>query len=71
MQYVHKNKNKIQEFVYRGRANVEHKIYVYGRNNWSHRNSNERFKNQFISHMRKTFNRFTTTDGCTWNITHT
>jgi hypothetical protein len=56
--------------MYRGTAEGEHEVYVYSRNNWSHRNTNKRFKAKFGSHMRKTFDRFTTTDGCTWNITH-
>jgi hypothetical protein len=28
------------------------------------------FKNMFGSHKRKTFNRFTTKDSYTWNVTH-
>jgi hypothetical protein len=28
------------------------------------------FKEEFGNHIRKTFNRFTTKDSCTWNITH-
>jgi hypothetical protein len=39
-------------------------------NNRSHRNSNKLFKETFGSHTRKTFNRFTTEDSYTWNITH-
>jgi len=42
-------------------------MYDYIGNNWSHRNSNKRFKEKFGSHATKTFNRLTTT---TWNITH-
>jgi hypothetical protein len=56
--------------MYRGTANVEHEVYVYNSNNWSHRNCNKRFKEKFGSHMRKTLNRFTTKDSYTWNITH-
>jgi hypothetical protein len=36
----------------------------------SHWNSNKMFKEKFRSHTRKTFNRFTTKDSYTWNITH-
>jgi len=39
-------------------------------NNWSHRKSNKSFKEKFGSHTRKTFNRCTTQDSSTWNITH-
>ena len=39
-------------------------------NNWSHRNSNKRFKEQFGSSTGRTFNRFSTKDSCTWNSTH-
>ena len=61
---------KIQEFMYRDIMNVEPEMYNYTSNNWSHRNSNKRFKEKFGSHARKTFNRFTTRDNYTWNITH-
>ena len=33
-------------------------------------NSNEKLKEKFGSCTRKTFDRFTTKDSCTWNITH-
>jgi hypothetical protein len=39
-------------------------------NNWSHWNSNEKLKEKFGSCTRETFNRFTTKDRYTWNITH-
>jgi len=29
-----------------------------------------KIKKKFGSHIRKTFDRFTTKDSCTWNITH-
>jgi hypothetical protein len=45
-------------------------MYKYTCNNWSHQNSNTRFKVNFESHTRKTFNRFTTKDSSAWNITH-
>jgi hypothetical protein len=35
-----------------------------------YRNSNKRFKEQFESRTKKTFNRFITKDSCTCNITH-
>ena len=60
----------IQEFLYRAITNVEYKMYDYTSNKWSQQNSNKRFKEKFGSHTRKTFNRFTTKDNCTWNITH-
>jgi hypothetical protein len=63
-------KRKIQDFMYRDTTNVEHEMYDYTGNNWSHRNSNKRIKEKFVSQTRKTFNRFTTTDSCTWNIRH-
>jgi hypothetical protein len=61
---------KIPEFLYRDTTNVEYEVYDYTGNNWSHRNGNKRFKESFESHTRNTFNRFTTTDRYTWNITH-
>ena len=61
---------KIQEFVYRDTANVEPEMYDCTSNNWSHWNSNEKFKEKFGNCARKTFDRFTTKDGYTWNITH-
>jgi hypothetical protein len=38
--------------------------------NWSHWNSNEKLKEKFETHTRKTFDRFTTKDSYTWNIAH-
>jgi len=38
--------------------------------NWSHWNSNEKLKEKFGSCTRKKFDRFTTKDSYTWNITH-
>jgi len=49
---------------------VERGMYDYTGNNWSHHNSNKRFKENFESHTRKTFNRFTTKDSYTGNTTH-
>jgi hypothetical protein len=42
----------------------------YTGNNWSDRSGNKRFKGNFVSRASKTFNRVTTKDSCTWNITH-
>jgi hypothetical protein len=61
---------KIQEFVYRDTTNVELEMYNYTANNWSHWNSNEKLKEKFGRYIRKTFDRFTTKDSYTWNITH-
>ena len=61
---------KIQKFMYRDTTNVEPEMSDYTGNNWSHRNSNRRFKEKSGSHTRKTFNRFTTKDSYTQNITH-
>ena len=35
---------EIQEFIYRDTTNVEPEMYNYTNNNWSHRNSNEKLK---------------------------
>jgi len=61
---------KIQDFMYRDITNVEPEMYDYTSNNWSHWNSNEKLKEKFGSCARKTFDRFTTKDGYTCNITH-
>ena len=62
--------NKIQGFMCRDTTNLEHEMYDYTANNWSHRNSNKRFKEKFGSHSRKMFNEFATKDSYNWNITH-
>ena len=61
---------KIHEFMYRDTTNVEPEMYDYTSSNWSHWNSNEKLKEKFGSGTRKTFDRFTTKDNYTWNITH-
>ena len=61
---------EIQEFMYRDTTNVEPEMYDYTSNNWSHWNSNEKLKEKSGSGTRKTFDRFTTKDSYTWNITH-
>ena len=60
---------KIRQFMYRDTANVEHEMCDYSGNIWSHRNGNKRFKDKSVSRSSKTFNIFTTTDSCTWNVT--
>ena len=61
---------KIQEeFVYRDATNVEPEMYDCTSNNWSHWNSNEKLKEKFGNYTRKTFDRFTTKDSYTWNVT--
>ena len=49
---------------------MEPEIYDNTGNNLSHLNSNEKLKEKFGSCTRKTFDRFTTKDSYTWNITH-
>ena len=61
---------KIQGFMYRDTTNVEPEMYDYTSNNWNHWNSNEKLKKKFGNCTRKTFDRFTTKQSCTWNITH-
>ena len=61
---------KIQESRYKDTTNVEPEMYNDISNNWSHWNSNEKLKEKFGSYTRKTFDRFTTKDSYTWNITH-
>jgi hypothetical protein len=39
-------------------------------NNNNNNNKNEKLKEKFGSSTRKTFDRFTTKDSCTWNIRH-
>jgi hypothetical protein len=65
-----KKATKIQEFMYRDTTNVEHEMYDYTSNNWSHRNSNKRFREKFGNHTMKKFNIFSTNDSYTRNITH-
>ena len=60
----------IQEFMYRVTTNVEPEMYDCTSNNWSHRTSNEKLKEKFGSYTRKTFDRSTTKNSYTWNITH-
>ena len=55
--------------MYRDKASVQYELYGCTGKNWSHRNSNESFNEKFGRHTRKTFNRFTIKDSCTWDIT--
>ena len=48
---------------------VEHEMYYYTSNTWSHPNSNKIFKEKFGSRSSKTFDRLTTKDSCTQNNT--
>ena len=57
-------------FMYRGTENVEPEMYDHTSKNWSHLDNNEKLKEKSGSCTRKTLNRFTTKDSCTWNITH-
>ena len=61
---------KIQEFVYRDTTNVEPDVYDCTGNNWSHWNSNEKLTEKLRNCTGKTFDRFTTKDSYTRNITH-
>jgi hypothetical protein len=61
---------KMEEFGYRDTTNVEPEIYDYTSYSWSHWNCNEMLKEISGSYTRKTFDRFTSEDSYTWNITH-
>jgi hypothetical protein len=63
---------KVQEFMYIETTNVEPEMYDYTSYNWSHWNCNEKLneKSGSYTYIRKTFDRFTTEDSYTWNITH-
>jgi hypothetical protein len=65
-----KLKYKIQAFGYRDTTNVEPEMYDYTSYNWSHWNSNEQLRKKSGSYTRKTFDRFTTADSYTLNVTH-
>ena len=51
-------------------TNVEPEMYDCTSKNWSHWNSNKKLKEKFGNCTGKTFDRFTTKDRYTWNITH-
>ena len=63
-------KKLIREFMYRDTTNVELEMYDYTNSNWSHWNSNGKFKEKFGSCTGKTLDIFTTKDSYTCNITH-
>ena len=56
--------------MYRDTTNEEPEMYNYTSNSCSHWNSNEKLKEKSGSCTTKTFDRFTTKDSYTWNITH-
>jgi len=55
----------MQEFVYRGTANVEREMHDYTENKWSRQDSNKMFKERFGTIRGKHL----TFSYCTWNIT--
>jgi hypothetical protein len=61
---------KTQELMHRDTTNVEPGMYDYTSNNWSQWGCNEKLNKKFGSCTRKTFDRFITEDGYTWNRTH-
>ena len=67
---LHKGDTEDNNNKYRDTTNEEPEMYDYTSNNWSHWNSNEKLKEKFGRCTRKTFDRFTTKDSYTWNITH-
>ena len=62
-------RNYIRDLMYREATNVEFDslILLVG---ISQRNSTKRFTEKFGSHAKRTFDRFTTKDSYTGNITH-
>jgi len=56
--------------MYRDTTNVEPEMYDCASNNWSRWNSNEKLKEKFGNCTGKTFDRLTTKDSYSWNITH-
>jgi len=46
--------------MYTDKTTVEHEMYDYTGNNWSHRHSKRSFKEKCGSHTRKIFNKFAT-----------
>jgi hypothetical protein len=65
-----RRENNVQQFMYWDTTNVVYETYIHAGNNWSHRNSNKRFKEKYGSHTVKPFNRFIKRDSYIWNITH-
>jgi hypothetical protein len=58
------------KFIYRDTTKVEPEMYDHTSYNWSHWNSNEKLKETRGRYTKKTFNRVSTKDSYTWNITH-
>ena len=56
--------------MYIDTTNVEPEMCDCTGNNWSHWNINKKLKEIFGRYTRKTFDRFTTKDSYTWNITN-
>jgi hypothetical protein len=56
--------------MYRDTENEELEMYDYTSCNWSHWNCNEKLKEKSGNYTRKAFDRFTTENSCTLNITH-
>jgi hypothetical protein len=59
----------MKDFINRDSTNVEPEIYDITSSNWSHLSSIEKVKEKSGSCSRKSFDRFTTKDSYTWNIT--
>jgi hypothetical protein len=64
------NKLKLKKNKYRNSANVEHEMFHHTGNHWSYRNCNSRTQKISGYNTRKAFNRFSTKNSCTRNITH-
>jgi len=47
-----RKETKIQEFMYRDTMNMKHELNDYIGNNWSHQNSNKRFKEKLGSYTK-------------------
>jgi hypothetical protein len=65
-----REKVKIQQFRYRDTANVELKCTVIPVIIGTTGIVTESLREKSVSYTGKTFDRFTTADSCTWNITH-
>ena len=48
-----KKNNNSKGFMYKDITNVQHEVYDYTGNNWSHRKSNKRYLEKYGSHIRK------------------
>jgi len=68
--YRNRKEAKIREFMFRDTTNVRNEMYDHIGNNRSHWNSNGKLREKFGNCTRKTFDRFTTKDSYTWDITH-